>query len=213
MIKVARGAKPTSLKNNGATWLAQLIAALASGNKAAIDIAFSRYGQPDVKSALEVAFNEKCAYCESEINSITYGHIEHFRPKSKYPKQTFNWNNLLLSCPRCNDKQHKGDKFPTANSDGPLVDPCSEDPNNFFDFVYDPVSKLALTKPKNNRAITTGKIFGLNVRKALVRRRSNLIRNLVLIKQHAATDPEALAIITEAKLQKSEFSAWANSLL
>lgn len=213
MIKVNRGAAPASLVNNEATWKQALRVAKAGGNKKAIDLAEGRYRQSDVKAALELIFNDKCAYCESEITSVTYGHIEHYYPKSKYPAKTFSWGNLLLACPRCNDKEHKGDEFPLKRQGGPIVNPCVDDPSDFFDFIYDPVARLALVKPLGSRGVVTERMFKLNNRKGLVRRRSKLLRNLIYIKHKASADPEALAIIAEAKMPHSEFSAWAKALL
>lgn len=213
MIKVDRGGCPASIAKNEAVWQAELKAAKAGGDKRAIASAEGRYRQKDVKAALEVAFNDKCAYCESEITSVTYGHIEHYYPKSKYPSKTFSWGNLLLSCPRCNDGEHKGNKFPLKRQGGPIVDPCVDDPSHFFKFIYDPLAKLALVQPLDSRGQVTEKMFELNTRKGLVRRRSKLLRNLIYIKQKASLDPEARAIIAEAKMPQSEFSAWAKALL
>ena len=36
--------------------------------------------------------------------------IEHFRPRSRFPDQSFDWLNLVYSCHRCN--QAKGDNWP-----------------------------------------------------------------------------------------------------
>ena len=56
-----------------------------------------------------------CVYCErSEADEI-----EHRRPKSLYPWQTFDWDNMLYVCGPCNSK--KSNKFAILNqpySDG-----------------------------------------------------------------------------------------------
>jgi hypothetical protein len=56
-----------------------------------------RYGHPGVKKALQQMFEGKCAYCESRIGVVTYGAIEHFRPKSdeRFWMLTFEWTNLV----------------------------------------------------------------------------------------------------------------------
>lgn len=212
MIKVNRSAQPKSLVTNASKWKSELLAAISGGVKKDIKNAFSKYGQKDVKAALELMFNDKCAYCESEISSVTYGHIEHFRPKSKYPSRTFTWKNLLLACARCNDAEHKGQLFPLAAQGGPLVNPCTEDPDSFIKFTYDAKTRMARAEGKNGRGVKTVEIFGLNTRKHLVRRRSTMIRNLAFIRTKVATDPEAMNLIIEAKKTTSEFSAWAKSL-
>jgi len=72
------------------------------------------YKDEQVRKTLTKMLNGKCAYCESKILSIYNGDIEHFRPKSSYTssdnKSTkpgyywlcADWENLLLSCPFCN---------------------------------------------------------------------------------------------------------------
>jgi uncharacterized protein (TIGR02646 family) len=212
MIKVNRSAQPKSLATNASKWKTELLAAIASGVKKDIKNAFAKYGQKDVKAALELMFNDKCAYCESEISSVTYGHIEHFKPKAKYPSQTFTWANLLLACARCNDAEHKGQLFPSVAQGGPLVNPCTEDPDAYIKFTYDTKTRMARAEGKNGRGVKTVEIFGLNTRRHLVKRRSKMIRNLAYIRTKSASDPEAMNLIDEAKTINSEFSAWAKSL-
>ena len=81
------------------------------------------YAHEDVKEALEIIYNEKCAYCESKTKHITSLQVEHYRPKAKVEKNLahngyywlgYEWSNLLLACPKCNDKGAKGNKFPIS---------------------------------------------------------------------------------------------------
>ena len=82
----------------------------------------------DFREALEQRFFGLCAYCEESCG----GHIDHFRPKSRFPELVYEWTNWLFACPECN--QAKGDKWPEQG----YVDPCAEldsdRPENFFDF-------------------------------------------------------------------------------
>ncbi len=66
----------------------------------------SRYKVDDVKEALILIYNGKCAFCEQKEE---LSHIEHFRPKDIYYWLAFSWDNLLMSCPTCNT--HKGTDF------------------------------------------------------------------------------------------------------
>ena len=141
MIFVPRTAEPSALSKNGTKWRTGLLAAIKSANKAQIKKLKGKYAHKEVKSRLRQMFEDKCAYCESSIGVVSYGHIEHFRPKGRYPKLTFSWNNLLLSCDICNDQNHKGEKFPTRSSGGPLLDPTKDDPTDHLNFRYDPISK------------------------------------------------------------------------
>ena len=77
------------------------------------------------KIELEEGDLAKCYYCESKISHGATLQVEHFRPKAKveagendhlelpgYYWLGLEWTNLLLSCPKCNGKDAKGNKFP-----------------------------------------------------------------------------------------------------
>ncbi|WP_224370718.1 retron system putative HNH endonuclease [Hyalangium versicolor] len=133
------------IPRNRKRWLEALARATTPEER---ERALSRYRHDDIKAALKTAFHGKCAYCESFILHIDYPHIEHFRPKSKYPNKAFDWSNLLLACGVCNGSEHKGDEFPLKADKGPLVNPCAEEPATHLSFDFDPVTRLAsVTKP------------------------------------------------------------------
>lgn len=62
----------------------------------------SRYKVKDIKDALDIIYNKKCAYCESGIEDR---HVEHYRPKSTYYWLAYSWDNLLIACSTCNSKK------------------------------------------------------------------------------------------------------------
>lgn len=72
----------------------------------------NHYAHEQVKTALIEMFGSKCAYCESEVRAVSWQHVEHYRPQSRYPALSYKWENLLLACGRCNQKPYKADKFP-----------------------------------------------------------------------------------------------------
>lgn len=60
-----------------------------------------------------------CAYCQSPVSSNhpgkkgkekPPGQIEHFKPKSRFPRSAYEWDNYFLSCGGCNNA--KGDNWP-----------------------------------------------------------------------------------------------------
>ncbi|CAI8919803.1 Septu protein PtuB [Priestia megaterium] len=66
----------------------------------------SVWKKPYIESALLSSSNNKCAFCECELNiESKYMEVEHFHDKSTYPDDVVNWNNLLPSCKRCNGKK------------------------------------------------------------------------------------------------------------
>jgi len=92
------------------------------------------YKHPDVKQQLREDQHEKCAFCESKILHVTYGDVEHFRPKAAFRQNpdedlirpgyywlAYDWHNLFLSCGQCN-RRYKGNLFPLQD---PSVRACS----------------------------------------------------------------------------------------
>lgn len=211
MIRVRRGATPAVLLRNGTKWVAALSAATTPKE---ISTALSKYRHPQIREALEALFHGKCAYCESHIAHITWGHVEHFRPKAvrRYRRYAFTWSNLLLSCPMCNGATFKGAKFPLASEGGPLVDPCRDDPAKHFEFDYDIATRMASVIPLTQRAKVTEQVLGLN-RPPLVRYRSNLLRKLLLIKASANVDPASAAEVLASLADDAEYLGFARKYL
>ena len=66
------------------------------------------YKVGSIDKALCTLYNNKCAYCEKDISDEDK-HLEHYRPKDIYYWLAYSWDNLLLSCSKCNKK--KGTHF------------------------------------------------------------------------------------------------------
>lgn len=83
----------------------------------------------------------RCHYCEND----TAAHIEHFYPKGLYPELTFQTDNYLYVCERCNSGT-KGTKFSIfhpENSSPPLridVDSAIEHPGNHDAAIVNPLT-------------------------------------------------------------------------
>lgn len=81
------------------------------------------YAHKDVKARLIALQDGKCCFCESKITHISYGDVEHYRPKAGWVQDdepinkpgyywlAYDWDNLLLSCQICNQR-HKKNYFP-----------------------------------------------------------------------------------------------------
>ena len=78
------------------------------------------YGHKEIKNSLINAQFDKCCFCEAKITHISYGDVEHFRPKAGYCQDesdgiqppgyywlAYDWDNLLLSCQLCNQRFKK----------------------------------------------------------------------------------------------------------
>lgn len=85
------------------------------------------YKHLSVKNELIKNQHHKCCYCEAWFGHNSYGHVEHYRPKSAWKQKrndklqypgyywlAYDWDNLLLSCSICNG--NKGNIFPLRNN-------------------------------------------------------------------------------------------------
>lgn len=112
MRNVIRLAKPESLERNASQWKRDLLAKVreCKHNKTEVPEEFyNHYRQDDVKEQLKEMYGELCCYCESRVGVVEFGHIEHRKPKKKFPEDTYDWDNLHLACTRCNVR--KGRKY------------------------------------------------------------------------------------------------------
>ena len=59
----------------------------------------SRYKTSDIKTKLNSLYYHKCAYCEDHTVQTQ---VDHYRPKKDYYWLAYSWDNLICSCPTCN---------------------------------------------------------------------------------------------------------------
>ncbi len=219
MIQVTRTSKPKILSNNAVKWLTEYKKAIANYStnpnditKKAKENAEKKYNHYEVKKELKDMFSSKCAYCESHVTHIDYGEIEHFKPKSKFPNSCFDWDNLLLGCSICNGALFKGNKFPEAMEGGPFINPVKENPNDFFEFDFDPNTGTANVVPKKTRGKTTEEELGLN-REDLVKHRSAVVRKMVVIAIKASQgDCDCQNELIKCCNKEEEYAAFARFL-
>ncbi len=95
----------------------------------------SWYAHSDIKSALIKIQHGKCCFCESSIRHVSYGDVEHFRPKAawtikkkdKYTRPgyywlAYDWDNLFFACQICNQSSNKGNLFPLVDESKRALD-------------------------------------------------------------------------------------------
>lgn len=190
MIKLQKSDKPQILEDKAAEWTSRLLSYIRNGQPVPQSIQ-NKYNHPIIKTTLTEETFFKCMYCESKIKHVSYEHIEHIKPKArdKYPELTFEWENLGLACPICNN--NKGDIYDEAV---PFINPYVDDPSDHFliagHFIYH--------NPGNIRAELTEKQIDLN-RPELIERRKERIDSLRTLadKYSAQTNPTIKAIILE----------------
>ena len=94
-----------------------------------------------------------CMYCETSEATP----IDHFRPKVRYPRLAFRWENLLLACSTCNSN-YKRDEFPRdAQGRRLLIDPTRDDPRKHLGLSPGTGDYVGLT-PRGTESI---RVFGL----------------------------------------------------
>lgn len=144
---------------------------------------------------------ERCMYCGDSKGTD----IEHYWPKSRYPRKMFCWNNMLLGCTDCG-RDHKGIDFPLDAAKKPLlINPASkDDPWQHLDF--DPVTgnfaarfdALKQPDPKGEATVNT---LHLDKRESLATGHQKTYKRITQIITNAAADlhPNAATLITSLK--------------
>ncbi|MGO4583186.1 retron system putative HNH endonuclease [Arthrobacter sp. 2RAF6] len=139
--------EPDILTRNKDAWTRSYAEAISSNSKAP-----NHWTHSEIRKQLNAETDRRCAYCDSHIANVAQAHIEHFRPRAKYPELVVAWDNLTIACPRCNNQ--KRDKF---DEDLPFINPLHDDPTAHFIFFGDVIFPAG-----SNRAIHTINEIGLN---------------------------------------------------
>jgi uncharacterized protein (TIGR02646 family) len=203
----------------------------------------SIYGDAKVKKALIDAQHGKCCFCERKIGSE--GDVEHFRPKASFcqgegmpPERpgyywlAYEWDNLLLACPICNQRFKKS-LFPLINptkrakshkddvtQEQPLfINPAEMDPAGYIGFRQE----YAYPIDDNPRAEATIKDLGLT-RENLNEERRDHLSQLVYLRKVLDQEEklsgsgegrhllkEARAFLSSAVLDTAKFAAMARA--
>ncbi len=158
MIRVTRGPPPAGFARRSREWRRRLSAERRNRSDLTAGVFWSLIRdelRPDA-AELRKRFRAKCGFCESKMESVSYPHIEHYRPKSRpeYERFMFSWTNWLLSCVRCN--QTKRIQFPMHRRVPDLLDPTRDDPLAHLDFNRSTI--LALSR----RGRETIRLVGLD---------------------------------------------------
>lgn len=189
------------------------------------------FSAADVKETLRRDQHGKCAYCECLLNG-DYGHTEHYRPKGGYVPEggtaihrpgyywlAYDWNNLLLSCSRCNvgwkrshfalaDESARDIAGHDISRETPLLlNPAAEDPADsimFRRYMAVPRHPGTLSARRAQYTIAT---LGLNSRADLVEARRKVwasaetFREQLRLAGRLADFPEAREIARLAREQ------------
>lgn len=169
----------------------------------------SIYGDTTVKKQLIDDQKEKCCFCEAKFIATSYGDVEHFRPKKAYKKGnkliypgyywlSYDWNNLLFSCEKCN-RSFKKNEFPLLDETTriknhndtvslvyekhTLINPITENPEIYIKFNQ----HIPIEDDDNERGKTSIKAYGIDREELNVERREHL-NKLILYKKISEID-------------------------
>lgn len=207
MIKLGKSAKPKILCTHSSKWLDIYILDLSKG----INTKYSgkKYQHEEIKIALKNETHSKCAYCESKFEHVEYGHIDHIKPKSKYPSEIYEWENLTLACTNCNTR--KSDYYSAEN---PMINPYTDD----ISLHLKAVGPLITAATVYSFGRTTIKVLDLN-RAPLLLKRAEKIKNLEnLIELWEKESDQNVKLVLEQELRRealedAEFSFIVKSFL
>ncbi|OCG25484.1 hypothetical protein A9G11_02345 [Gilliamella sp. wkB108] len=119
MIKLEKGEKPPYLKEEKVKELTE---------KFKLNPKYTVWKHTEIIEYLLKSSNFKCAYCECQLQlEDSYMEVEHFKCKSLYPESVIDWDNLLPSCKRCNNKKSSLNVVTT-----PIINPYEEDPKLYL---------------------------------------------------------------------------------
>ena len=197
------------------------------------------YGDKTVKKALIKAQNDKCCFCESKCTHISYGDVEHFRPKGGFKQSpngplgkpgyywlAYEWSNLFFSCQLCNQRFKKnlfplknpGDRAISHNDDinaeKPMFISPAENPEQFISFR----EEVAYAVKDNPRGKATIEELGLNRVKLSDMRKKHfdILRTLYEVANHKPAIPAssyAKAHIDKCIQSSSQYASMARCAL
>lgn len=125
MKSLEKGPEPPILTSNKAAWTAAFVTAHATDPTAR-----GKWGHAEIRAALARETRHLCAYCEAYVPDVSYEHVEHICPKSKFPGLAHEWDNLTSACERCN--KNKGTYHEPGSE---ILNPYVDDPDDHLRFI------------------------------------------------------------------------------
>ena len=163
MRNVTRRPLPNQLRKYSRRWTKALLEEIEKSKRTGDKVPdryYNKYKHDDVKEELRRMYGDGdfcyCCYCESIIDDVSYEHIEHRMPKKrtkdKYPEQTYEWENLHLSCEKCNS--FKGTKY---DEKYPILDATKDSIKEHLGYVVSDTDKGVYRETLTRRGTTTVK--------------------------------------------------------
>ena len=120
---------------------------IAKGEYIYDNIYDSRYKNHDIKDKLNKLYHHKCAYCEDHAEQT---HVDHYRPKKEYYWLAYSWDNLICSCPTCNQFKKNNFAIKGKKANPPKTTGDLNDINIWSSQKYDRQEKPMLLNPERD---------------------------------------------------------------
>lgn len=208
MIKLERPPKPAILVDKEQEWLEPFLAAVDQYGsykkipKEEKNKLIGHYRHDQIKQALFPSSFFKCAFCEGKPQENGNIEVEHFFPKSIYPKKIFSWENLLPACRKCNDS-----KLVHDTGQEPIINPYDDDPDDYFQYTD------ILIKPinENKKAHSTIVVCSLNSAR-LMKPRAEILINLHTFRSNLQEALEDLDLADTARRKQNKLRKIAEAI-
>jgi len=212
MIKINKPDPPNVLINNKDTWTEALMDAIkiyGGYDKIPEKIKnnlIKNYKHEDIKNSLFGSSFSKCSFCECKPeNGGGNIEVEHFAPKSIYPHLTFEWENLLPVCRKCNGA--KGNLDTILN---PIINPVTIDPELIF--LYEDLRIVPIKGTSHEKiAERTTNDCNLNSPR-LYKARSELLIQMILYKDELNDNINYLCKVNTDRKKREIINKIKNSL-
>ena len=204
MHYVDRGIEPTKLKavrsKHGLKWIKYY--EKGEGLKPS-DKAWQRF-----RDILGQRFSHLCGYCEEECR----GEVDHFRPKTTFPRLVYEWSNWVFACNSCNN--YKREKWPPRG----YVNPCLKNPSPESRFVFDTSTgeirpRKKLSKAEFTRAIQTIDDLRLDALYHLKKRKRWLYAVRIALRSHGLSQQERDQIVSTWTAPQTAHSSFTRELM
>ncbi len=199
MRYVKRLSEPENLKERKEQWLQDF---LKSGQKRP---ASSKYAHPKVREQLNAMSHNKCFYCETLLKDEPK-EVDHHIEVSCDKTLAFEWENLYLSCKKCNAKVNHAD-IPIDT----VLDPC-KDTNATIKAHIDFENEVIVAKDNSQKGLKTIQKYRLDTehhdyhRMKKLREFDDTLRKMLPTKGYKHLTDQELAILKRFAQENQPYS-------
>lgn len=163
----------------------------------------SKYGNPKIMDKLKIMSHNKCFYSE-ELLVASPKNIDHLMEVALDKKKAFDWDNLYLSAPECNQGRPNNNEIPIAD----VLDPCKDSDEEIQQHLTFE-NELIQANNCSKKGMNTIKKFKLD-NEALTYKRSKLLQRLCnfIISEERTREADGRVHLNEQ--EKNNICSWAS---